>query len=426
VNSISLKKGHPFSLFIIIALLTEFYYIQVLGGALRPYHIIAPFAVLVGSVRLPKLFAAPLFHILIGLVIVNVVSATLANDPTKALLSLGLLVANVTLAVAVAILLISRKISERQAIMAFVFVACLSVVWTIVQIIAFRLTEINLGLSEAQQMQIAAGFGPGFRTEANTFAKFLNVAFLLTLPWLIRKFRGIKLVSVMSLISIGLLLAFTRSVFYTLPITLVLIYLWYNKTGNGRPLNKRSFVLAGVFLAVVVIYTVLSDHFNPYATYKIANFFNPDEITSGNSSGFRLMLQAVMIDSIFESPKNFFLGTGWGQIYYYLDYADREMQAGGADVIVFMAYGGLFSALLWAAAVITAIRSAARMASAAPTSDERLFFQGVMFATLGLLITGMVSGSIVAPEYWIVFGLGIYASHRATALRRRRPLVRAC
>jgi hypothetical protein len=49
----------------------------------------------------------------------------------------------------------------------------------------------------------------------------------------------------------------------------------------------------------------------------------------------------------------------------------------------------------------------------------------VLFATLGLLITGTVSGSIIAPEYWIVFGLGIYASHRANALRRPRQFVRA-
>jgi hypothetical protein len=422
----SVRKGHIYALFIVLALVTEFYYISFLGGSLRPYHIAGPFIVIMGLTCLPKVAVTPLFNLLAGLLAVNVISALFADNPAGAFVSLGLLAANATLAVAVAILLISGRVSERQVVMAVLYVACISVVWTVLQILAFSIAGVNIGLSEEQQSQVAAGFGTGFRTEANTFAKFLGVAFLFTFPMIYRELRGARLIIVMGLISVGFVVAFTRSVFYTLPITLLLIYLWYLKTGQGRPLATKPFVLAGAFVSVVGIYALLSGDFNPYAAHKISNFFNPDEIISGNSSGFRLMLQAVMIESIFESPKNFLLGTGWGQIYYYLDYADREMQAGGADVIVFMAYGGLFSALLWAAAVITAIRSAARMASAAPTSDERLFFQGVMFATLGLLITGMVSGSIVAPEYWIVFGLGIYASHRATALRRRRPLVRAC
>lgn len=414
----TVSRGYLYAAFIVFALLTEFYYITVFGGVLRPYHLLAPLIVLFGAARWPNLMSAPLFLLLAGLIFVNVVAALLATDPIRALLSLGLLLANVMLAVAVAILLISKRVSGRQVVMSFVFVAAISAVWTAAQVIAFSLMGMNLGLSESQQYQVANGWGPGFRTEANTFAKFLNVAFLLTFPTLFREVRGVKLILLMGLFAAGLVFAFTRSVLYTLPVTLVVIYLWYQKTGEGRPLTKKPFLLAAAFSSVVATYVMLSAYFNSYATHKIANFFNPNEIISGDSSGFRLMLQSLLIDSIFESPKNFIFGTGWGQVYYYLEAANLHLQPGGADIIVFTAYGGVFSGILWLAAVISAVRSAAFMSSAAQSVDERLFFQGVLFAILGLLITGLVNSSLIAPEYWIVFGLAIFSSYRAAAHRR--------
>jgi hypothetical protein len=406
------------ALFIVIALTTEFYFIEVLSGSLRPYHFLTPIVIFAYVTQWRKLVNIPHFLLLMGFLFINALSAAFSVNYFGALVSYGLLSVNAMLAVAIALLLISKTISPSQVVKIFTFVAIISIFWSLIQVTSFQLAGLNLGLSEYQEQQISWGFAPGFRTEANAFAKFLNVAFLLTFPTLLQQRNKLLLYVAILAFSAGFLLSFTRSVLYTLPVTLLIFYLTQAKIGASRAFSAKLVIITVSFLGVFAVYASISAEFNSYATHKIANFFNLDEIFTGGSSGFRLMLQGLLVDSIFESAESFFLGSGWGQITYYYELMDREMQAGGADIVVVTAFGGIFSGLLFLLMAISALRSSAKMIALADTKEEKYFFQGVMAATLGLLITGLINGSLIAPEYWFVVGLATFTNYRLISVRR--------
>ncbi|QPZ90008.1 hypothetical protein [Thioclava electrotropha] len=401
-----------------VALLSEFYYIPVFGGTLRPAHLLAPVVVLIFLPYVSRLFAAPLFWILLGLLFVNLVSALASSTPAAAFTSLLLLFANASIGIATAVLLASGRIDIPKVHALVLFAIYTSVIWSIVQVASFSLGGLNLGLSEQQIGQISAGFAPAFRTEANGFAKFLNTAFLLTFPAVLKLKSKQAFATYAVFIGIGFMLSFTRSVLYTLPITLLLAYGWSKFSGLGRTASRRPVTTGAVFALAVFIFVTQAQSFNKYAAHKISTFFSVKEILTGESSGLRLEWQQALINAFTSSNHNFLFGTGWGQVYYY--YNDVAMQAGGADIIVFATYGGIFSAIGYFVFIASALFYTARMSKRTKGTRDSYYYQGILFAVLGVTVTGMINGSLNAPEYWIVMGLAIHTSARARLMSRTR------
>jgi hypothetical protein len=379
-----IKKATLVGILIPIALLSEFFYIPVFGGALRPAHLLAPVLILIFFPYLSRLFSAPLFWVLLGLLFVNLVSSLASSTPGAAFTSLLLLFANASIGIATAVLLASGRIDIPKVHALVLFSIYSSVIWSIVQVMSFSLGGLNLGLSEPQIGQISAGFAPAFRTEANAFSKFLNTAFLLTFPAVFR-LKSTQAFSVFAVfVGIGFMLSFTRSVLYTLPITLLLIFIWYQFSGRGRTVARRPVTIGAIFALAVFIFVAQAQTFNEYAAHKINTFFNFQEILTGASSGLRLDWQQTLINAFTSSNNNFLLGTGWGQVYYH--YNNVTMQAGGADIIVFAAYGGIFSAIGYFLFIALALFYAARMSKRTKGTRESYYYQGILFAVLGITV----------------------------------------
>jgi len=403
-----IKTATLAGLFIPIALLSEFYYIPVMGGYLRPIHLLAPLVIVLFVTHLSKLLSAPLLWILLSLLAVNLLTALISDAPSAAFNSFLLLVANSTIAISTAAVLASKRVSLESVHSFVTFSLIASVIWGIIQVLAFSLGGFNLGFSEQQLAQISAGFAPAFRTEANTFAKFINTAFLLTFPAMFSLRKGHIFALYAALVAIGLLITFTRSILYTLPLTLIIILLWYQFSSAGRLMTRRTLILASFFFAAFLIYSNFTQSISEYATHKIANFFSAEEVLSGDSSSLRIEWQMALVNSFTGSLDGFLFGTGWGQIFYH--YYDVEMQPGGADILVFAAYGGVFSGLLYLAMIASALHSTSNMSRITGGSRESVYHQGIFFSVLGLTITGFVNGSLNSPEYWIVIGLAIFSS----------------
>jgi hypothetical protein len=405
-----IKAGYIFGAFIPIALLTEFLWIPVGSGYLRPIHVLAPLVIVLFSSHIGKILLSPVFLLLAALLIVNLISSLISDTPSAAFTSYLLLLANFLLAISTALALASKRVSMEQIISLMVFCIILSAAWGLIQVGAFALAGANLALSEQQASQISAGFAPGFRTEANTLAKFFSTAFLLTFPAVFRlKKRPIFLVY-SALLGAGLLISFTRSVLYTLPIILLLIFVWYQISGSGKFISRRPLILGIVFFSGSLVFTTYTVSFNEYASHKIENFFNAQEIQTGDSGSLRLEWQLALLNSFLGSMQGFFFGSGWGQIYY--EYWGVMMQPGGADILIFSAYGGVLSGFLFFLLIITALYTTTGMIRRTTGDREALFFQGAMFAILGLTISGIINSSLNSPEYWIVIGMAIYSSYR--------------
>lgn len=393
-----------------MAILTEFLWIPVGSGYLRPIHILAPLVIVILLGHIGKIFRSPVFLLLVALLGVNLISSLISDTPSAAFTSYLLLMANALLAIATALALASKRVTMEHIVSMMVFCLVLSSAWGLIQVSAFALTGANLALSEQQASQISAGFAPGFRTEANTLAKFFSTAFLLTFPAVFRLKKNFIFMIYSALFGAGLLISFTRSVFYTLPIILLLVFIWYQVSGAGKFISRRPLILGVVFLICFLAFGTYAMSFNEYAALKIDNFFSAEEIQTGQSSSLRLEWQLALANSFLGSMQGFFFGSGWGQIYY--DYWDIKMQPGGADILIFSAYGGVLSGFLFFLLIISALYTTAGMIRRTMGGREALFFQGTMFAILGLTFTGIINSSLNSPEYWIVIGMAIYSSYK--------------
>ncbi|MBX5481009.1 MAG: hypothetical protein IRZ16_04045 [Myxococcaceae bacterium] len=397
---------------------TEFFYIEVLGGSLRIYHLLMPVVVLLLIGYVPRLFESPVFLCLFAFLFANLIAALVADAPLRALTSFGLLVANAGIAVSVGLLLISGKVDLRTVVRLAVVIALISVVWGVFQVAAYHLAGIDLALSPSQELQVQGGFSSGFRTEANAFAKFLNVVFLLAFPTLLASPNRKRSILIIATLAAGMLTSFTRSAIYGLAVTLVLALVWYQLKGRlGKAIPRFVLVVLVVAMSVVTFAHVV-DEFNPYAAHKIARFFDPDEILEGESSAYRLMQQGMLWDSFFESDKTFLVGNGWGQIYF--EFAGVEYQVGGSDFAMVLAYGGVFGGLCYVLLMLLSVNSARLLARREKDPARIGLYEGAMFALICMAVTGTINSALIAPEFWVTYGIAIYLGYLV-----RRQTVRA-
>jgi hypothetical protein len=206
-----------------------------------------------------------------------------------------------------------------------------------------------------------------------------------------------------------MLLSLTRAALYGLSITIVSAYLWYLINQRGRLFSFRPVLAVFLIISCVIVFGLYVGSYNEYAQHKLTTFFDTEEILYGQSSGFRLMSQSILLDAFLATDRTALIGNGWGQVRF--AYGDLEFQAGGADILVVLAYGGLLAGILYALFFVAAGASMMRMSNE-PADQDTQFYRGVMFALMGLFITGQISGSLNAPEYWLVVGLAIYVDIR--------------
>ncbi len=400
-----IRKQMLYTLFVVILLSTEFIHIEFLGGQLRPYHFLVPLVILSLLGCINPITHSGLFWALISFFSVNVLAAALADSPLDAYKSLGLLTINMSIAIAIALILVSGTLDLNRIIEIAVWIAIVSVVMGVSQLMMHYAVGVDLTFTPGQASQLAAGFAIGLRSEANTFAKNLNTVFLLILPILLSDKNWRRVLLIFSLLILGMLTSLTRSALYGLAVTLVIAYIWYLLSGRGRLIASRPLIAAALVAISLTVFTSVVINFNPYAAHKLELFFDTEEILEGGSSGFRLMSQEILLDAFLATDKTIWFGNGWGQVRF--PYDDIEMQAGGAEIITALSYGGIFSGLFYCIYQLAAINTVQRGIRKFPYNKFSKSREGVLLALIGLFVTGQLNGAMIAPEYWLVFGMAI-------------------
>ncbi len=405
-----MRRSSLHTAFLVVLLCTEMFHVQAFGGLLRPYHFLLPWVILTQFRWLPRVTGTWVFRMLAAFLLANLFAALAASEPQEALRSLGLLVANMSIALAVALMLTSGKLTALRLVRVTLMVALVGSLVGIAQMLLWRFAGVDLTLGPTQAGQLQAGFASGFRTEANAFAKYLNTAFLLVLPFLLRDRRAGRARLIFAVLVAGMLASLTRSALYGLAVTLGFAWFWYRYRGRGSIVAWRPAALAALAALAVALVFPFAAEINPYAFHKLTTFFDLREIIEGDSGGFRLMSQGLLWDAFLQSDKTVAIGNGWGQVRF--SFTDRQMQAGGAELVMALGYGGLVAGAFYAAWQVAALRAANRLARSA-RDDEALLWEGVLFALAGLAVTGQINGAMIAPEYWMMYGLAAHAEYAA-------------
>lgn len=412
-------RGKFFHSFFVVLLTTEFFYIDVGGGIARLYHFFALVVIVALAKHVPRLISAPVFAALLAFVAVNILAASLSDSPGRAATSMIGFVANVGVALATGLILVAGRLDVGALRQLVLVLTLVSVAWGLVQILAIRTAGLNLALSIPQQVQIAIGFGPGFRTEANTFGKYMVFPLLFFLPDYIRQRRTWRHRFVASALLLGFVMNFTRSAFFGLVAALAFF-------GAGHTLRGRLPMLvvrmSGLFVLLGVGLLLLLGGFlgiSEYALYKVANLLNQEELIAGESPAYRLMMMQAVIDRAFSSTKMLAIGNGWGQTHTYV--SGVEVQAGGADFVNVLGYSGAVGLIAYVAYTFVALRAARRVTVSHRGRATGVFAEGVMLSTLGVFVTAQMAGYLIAPEYWMLIGFAGYLSTQRRDLRAAQP-----
>jgi hypothetical protein len=402
---ITIQKSSLYALFVVLLLTTEFFWIDIFGGVARPYHFVALLLAIVHAPGILRLLKSPLVLILLMLVGVSFVAAALSDRQVFAFASLTSFLANLTVAMVVAALLARGRLSLDRMVRVVLAVSVVSVLWSLLQIMALQ-AGLVLALSEQQQAQIMLGFGPGFRTEANTFGKYLLFTLLFFLPALVRRPRDLRLRACYLLLLVGFFINFTRTATYGLLVGLVFAGAWYVRSGRGALLSVRivRLIAAGMLILGLLLSGLVP--ISDYGRYKIENLFNRGEILTGGSSAFRLASMETVIDSAISDGRKLVIGNGWGQTQ--AEVQGMEVQGGGGDVVNFLGWGGLISVALYLLYTSVLWRAMHRVARRHEDPGLVQVAEGILFASVGMFVTGQLSGYLIAPEYYLLMGMAIY------------------
>lgn len=404
---LKIQRSWFYVLFVVVLLTTEFFYIEVGGGVARVYHFWAAILALLLAGSFPRLLRSGVFVALMLFAGINLLAALLSDAPSAALASLMSNYANLLIVFVVASALLRGRLSMEQLARIILVVTIVSVTWGAIQIAASK-AGLLLALSPEQEGQIQVGFGPGFRTEANTFGKYMVLPFLLFLPALLNNRRNRLLWLAYAVMVVGILMNFTRTSLYGITAAIVFAFVWYLTKGQLNKVTMRFFAMASiVFLGISLIASgtiPLSD----YARHKLENFFNEEEVLEGGSSAYRLEAMQAVLDNTLGDDKRMVIGNGWGQTYYQV--RGGEVQAGGGDTINILGFSGFLGNAAYLLYTALAFLAAARLARRRDRSTQTLVAEGVVFAIVGMFVTGQMSGYLIAPEYYLLLGICVYLS----------------
>jgi hypothetical protein len=417
---VSLKRNSLYSLFFVTLLTTEFFHISIGAGVARIYHFAAPLVILALVGYVPRLFGSAPFLALGLFWLINVAAAVLSDSPSQALASMSAVTANMALSVATALVLVSGRLRPASLVQLLVKLTVVCVLWGILQLVAHQVAGVTLGLSSDQDQQIAIGLTPSFRTEANTFGKFLMVPFLLFIPEFVRRGRSPKWTMFYLVLVLGFFAAFTRTSIYGTALALLFVLVWYVIRGRASGVFRKFGVIGAFGTIVLAVFASGSLNVSEYALHKIDTIFSRQEALEGASSAFRILSMQNTFEAFTASDKTVVIGNGWGQVY--MSYGDETLQSGGGDLLNALGYGGLLGGGAYLLLIGTCVVAAMRRARATPPSETSVFAEGVLFAMVGVLITGQLAGLFLAPEFWMVIGfciwLGISGRPAHTALAR--------
>jgi len=408
-----IKPKIPVYLLFLSVIFTEFLWIEILHGYLKPFHIISILLFLIYSIfHLKILGRSTIIKLFIAFIIINMISILLSKNVLDSLRSFVLPLILISIAVNTAVALYTNKTKLNKLKKIILYGSLIVVIFGILQMVGYSFFKINLSFTERQYFQIDfAKRPPSFFTEADTFGKFLTFPFFFLLPFALEKkdksSRKLKIGLIFLLI--GILINMTRSSMVGIGITLILYVFYLFKTKS----LSRSFGVLSASVAVILILLpfivgitkIIGSH--DELVYRFQTLTNPTWAAMEDPSVlFRKLSLEETYKGIFENKSTFLWGHGWGQSSLYFRGA---LQRPSVNLFLSITYfSGFFTSLLFFVICYRILKFLFTILSKSNDNKKRLFAEGLFFSFLCMLITSQIASMFIAPEFWLVIGCAIY------------------
>lgn len=174
-----LRPKLPIILLLLSIMFTEFYWMEVMGGYLKPFHLASVIMFFTFTVfYLEFLKLSRIFWLFILFVLICLVSIAFSGDRQDSLRSFILPIMLFSIAINSGMALFSQKINEETFGKIILYGSFITVLFGLIQMLLYSSAGYLLKFTEVQNSQIIIGKRPpSFFTEADTFGKFLSLPF---------------------------------------------------------------------------------------------------------------------------------------------------------------------------------------------------------------------------------------------------------
>lgn len=408
-----IKPILPIVLLLLSIIFTEFYWMEIMSGYLKPFHIISIILFMTFTIfHLKHLKNSKIFRFFLIFLFICSVSIAFSFDWKDSLRSFILPLILCSIAINIAIALYKTKINDESFMKIILYGGIITGAFGIIQMVTYTFTGALLTFTEAQDGQIIiAKRPPSFFTEADTFGKFFILPLLFFLPFAIDKnnkyHKKIKIIMFIFLLVIAINM--TRSALVGIGFAgLLYIFYLFKKNSIGRNIA----VIYGI-LALSIIITpfffvttkVVGSHHE--LTYRIQTLINPSVmIVEDQSVVYRKKGFEETLEGSIESLNAFLIGHGWGSAI--ISAKGEPKDVGGCLFINILYYSGIFALISYLLVCVTIIRVLLKAARREDKIERRLFAEGILFSFIGMLITSQLASMWIAPEFWLIIGCAIY------------------
>lgn len=399
-------------LLLLSSMLSEFYWIEVMNGYLKPFHIISILLFIAYSLsNLKVLKQSRIFWLMIGFTFICFLSIGFSDDWRNSLRSFVLPLILFSISLNVSIALYNNKIEEQTFKNILVFGTLLTILLGLSQMIAYALSGTLLTLTKTQINQIiVAKRPPSFFTEADTFGKFLSFPFLFLMPFVLNNKRTSKWMKIfMVLLLLAVIVNMTRTVMLGIGFagSIYIVYLFKQKK-----LAKGVAVAYGLitFFIIITPFLLITTRFlgsHEELSYRFKSLLNPTyAINEDASIIYRKRGVEETLKGSVESLKAFIIGHGWGSSLS--SQRGKPLDVGGNLFINIVYYSGVFALLFFLSLSFRIVKVCLTVSRKEPRRDRRLFSEGVLFSFVGMLSISQLASMWIAPEFWSVIGCAIY------------------
>jgi len=313
---VSILKSQILPVLLLISIMfTEFYWLEVMEGYLKPFHIVSVILFMIFSIfHLKPLKASKILQFFVVFLFICLISIVFSPDWKDSLRSFILPLILFSISVNIAIALYTKKISDDLFIKIILYGSVMTVIFGIIQMIAYTFTDTLLTFTIGQDAQISiAKRPPSFFTEADTFGKFLSLPFLFFLPFAINKnnrfYKKTKIIIFIFLL--GIIINMTRSALIGIGLT-GLIYVFYLFKKNELTRNIATmYIIVSLSIIIFPFFFVTTKVVGSHEelTYRIQTLINPSTmIVEDPSAAYRKKGVEETLEGSFESIQSFLVG----------------------------------------------------------------------------------------------------------------------
>lgn len=412
-----------YQLFIISLFTTHFYQIEISGGILRPYHFFMLIIVVLLVNYWGELLNSRSAWALVAIWGSILISAILSDNIMQALSTELSFILSSSIALAVALLSFSKKLSIETIEKDLYIATWLNVIFGLCQTQLSKL-EIVLALNSLQNQVIGVGVVPSFWEEANVFGDFMVMAFFFFLPFAIDEKRIGKYKLLLIMLILESILNVNRHCILVLIVTLLLILITHIKLKISSKLIKFYVGLTSITIIIIIMLSSGIIRLENYAAYKITRIFDISNYLSDVSGGTR-------IDSMYQAFKMYLdgnskirlFGIGYGQIYGYYG-GGIYGQLGFSDIANIIPGLGIIGSFVFAIAMLVIVFKKYNYYHKICTDYYlKKVYRGACYSMLGMLITCFISIELIYPFFWFI--VGIFISLEKLSYRRNAEEVYA-